>query len=151
MVLQVLELGVPAVLAVNMADMLEASGERLDLDAMRRELGIPVVACAAIQGRGLEELQEAIETSLTAGGTAPGARWVPREPALAADVEAVAASVPEAWTLGDPARARAIAAWALLSIDESDELASVPEGIRRAVALRRASAALSGRKIDEEI
>ena len=152
MVLQVLELGVPTVLAVNMTDMLEASGARLDLESLRRELGIPVVACSALHGRGLEELQGTIEATLSAAErAAPGARWIPREPELAADVETVAAAVPEAWTLGDPARARAIAAWALLSIDESDELGSVPAGIRHVVALRRASAALSGRKIDEEI
>ena len=152
MVLQVLELGVAAVLAVNMADMLEASGQRLDLDALRRELGIPVVACSAIHGRGLEELEAAIDAAVSDSARArPGARWFPREAGLVADLETVAASIPGEWTLGDPARARAIAAWALLSLDDSDELGSVPSAVRHAVALRRASAALSGRKIDEEI
>jgi ferrous iron transport protein B len=152
MVLQVLELGVPAVLAVNMTDMLEASGQRLDLEALRREIGVPVVECSALHGRGLEELKRGIEAGLGAPESArPGARWVPREPSLVDDLASVAATLPGAWTLGNPTRASAIAAWALLSLDEHDELESVPPAVRDAVGARRSMAAAEGRQIDAEI
>jgi small GTP-binding protein len=85
MTLQILELGVPVVLAVNMADMIEARGDVLDLVALRRELGIPVVPTCALQGRGLDELRREIAATLADPGRArPGWRWKPEDPALEA-------------------------------------------------------------------
>ncbi|MFN0009695.1 MAG: ferrous iron transport protein B [Planctomycetota bacterium] len=150
--LQILELGVPLVLAVNMADMLETRGEVLDLDAMRRELGIPVVSTSALHGRGLDELRHEIEATLDDPGRArPGGRWTPEDPSLESDLRAIAETLPAEWNSGDSGRARALAIWSLLSLEEKDELDAVPDGVRAAVAKVRDRAARAGRQIDLEI
>ena len=152
MTLQVLELGVPVVLAVNMADMLEARGEQLDLPSLRRELGVPVVPTSALHGRGLDELRREIEATLSDPARArPGWRWTPEDPLLDEDLRAVAAALPAEWDVGDPVRARALAIWSILSVEEGDELHAVPANVRETVAdvLRRAAAA--GRHLDVEV
>ena len=54
---QLLELDVPVVLALNMADALKKDGVRINIDNLSQLLGnIPVVQTAANQGRGISEL-----------------------------------------------------------------------------------------------
>ena len=61
---QVTELGVPVVIAVNMLDVLEKSGNKLDLDKMSEKLGCPVVEISALKGTGvMEAAEKAIEIS----------------------------------------------------------------------------------------
>jgi ferrous iron transport protein B len=152
MVLQVLELGVPVVLAVNMVDMLVERGQSLDLPAMREELGIPVVATTALRGRGMDELKLEIERSLADPSRGrPGARWIPTDRALLADIDAVAQTLPAGWTRNDRGRSRAIALWALLSLDEHDELQAVPTPVRDEVTRCRSTSEARGRKIDAEV
>lgn len=55
--LQVLEITDRAVVAVNLIDEAERRGIRVDARALARDLGVPVVATAARQGRGLTELR----------------------------------------------------------------------------------------------
>ncbi len=58
---QVLELGVPVVVALNMADELRAHGMRIDGPGLARQLGgVPVIALTARRGEGLEALVAAI-------------------------------------------------------------------------------------------
>lgn len=54
--LQLLELRVPMVLAVNMMDELRANGGTIDMVKMSRELGVPVVPIVAIKGEGISDL-----------------------------------------------------------------------------------------------
>lgn len=61
LVTQALELGIPAVLALNMTDVAEKTGVRIDVAGLARELGIPVVPIIASRGEGLDRLQQAIE------------------------------------------------------------------------------------------
>jgi ferrous iron transport protein B len=54
---QLLELQVPVVLALNMTDVLKKEGARLDMQTLSQLLGnIPVILTAANQGRGIPEL-----------------------------------------------------------------------------------------------
>ncbi len=55
---QVLELGYPTVIALNMSDVALAQGKEIDSEELARELGAPVVPCVAIRGEGLDELRE---------------------------------------------------------------------------------------------
>src|SRR4029077_16085921 len=55
------------------------------------------------------------------------------------------------WLQGDESRERALALWALLSIDEGDELAGIPPGLRAVVGRKRKFADASKRNLDEEI
>jgi ferrous iron transport protein B len=58
--LQILELGVPCVVALNMVDLAEEAGLCSDADAVAEALGVPVIATDARRGRGLPELTEAL-------------------------------------------------------------------------------------------
>lgn len=53
---QLLELNLPVVLAVNMADMVRASGNTLDLKKLSAVLGCPVISISALKKEGLDEL-----------------------------------------------------------------------------------------------
>lgn len=64
---QALELGVPVVVALNMIDLAEGQGLRIDVDRLQRQLGIPVVPIQANKGKGLDELKQAIVASLESG------------------------------------------------------------------------------------
>ena len=56
LVLAVKRLGLNCVLALNMADMAEQAGVKVDAEALSRELGIPVVRTVAIDGEGADNL-----------------------------------------------------------------------------------------------
>lgn len=152
MALQVIEFEVPLLVALNMTDVLEARGESIDVEAVSRELGVPVVAISALKGRAIDELERAIERTLAAPETArPGPRWTPETAELRADLDHIAKSLPPQWGRENTARGRALAAWALLSVDDPDELHGVPDAVRRAALDRRGRAVSDGRHIDAEI
>ena len=58
--LQIIELGLPCVLALNMVDVAERSGLRLDPAKLSEELGIPVVPMQANAKKGIIELKQAL-------------------------------------------------------------------------------------------
>ena len=58
--LQLAEAGLPLVLDVNIIDEAERAGLSLDVHALGRELGIPVVATAAASGLGMDRLRSAL-------------------------------------------------------------------------------------------
>jgi ferrous iron transport protein B len=58
--IQVLELGVPVVIALNMSDLAMERGITIDSETLSQELGSPVVSTVASQGEGINNLKEAI-------------------------------------------------------------------------------------------
>lgn len=52
---QLMELGIPVVVAVNMMDMVEKNGDIIKIDQLSRELGCEVVTISALKGRGIME------------------------------------------------------------------------------------------------
>lgn len=63
--LQVLEVQKDAILCLNLMDEAAKKGIEIDVAALERELGIPVIPCAARQGKGLHELEAAIRRAAT--------------------------------------------------------------------------------------
>ncbi len=57
---QILELGVPAILVLNMVDVAESSGVRLDIARLSERFGVPVIPMVASQKKGLVELKLAM-------------------------------------------------------------------------------------------
>lgn len=55
---QLLELGIPVVMAVNMADLLEKSGDIIHLDKLGEKLGCEVISISALKGTGIMEAAE---------------------------------------------------------------------------------------------
>jgi ferrous iron transport protein B len=62
---QVLELGLPVVVALNQYDVAEAQGIRIDVPALIHELGVPVIPTVAHRGEGLDPLRRALVTAAT--------------------------------------------------------------------------------------
>jgi ferrous iron transport protein B len=64
--LQLIELGLPTIVALNMVDLAKRDGLELDPKAVERELGVPVVETVAVRRRGIVELQAAVDDMLSA-------------------------------------------------------------------------------------
>ena len=72
-VVQLLEMGVPMVIALNMMDVARKRGIRIDVDKLSEELGCPVVPVVATTGEGTAELKArmlAVATGAECGGFA---------------------------------------------------------------------------------
>lgn len=70
--LQLLDLGIPAVVALNMADLAKRDGLILDPQLLSRELGVPVIETVAVRRRGVAELQQALDELVSAGQSKQG-------------------------------------------------------------------------------
>ena len=55
---QLMEIDVPMVVALNMMDEVEKSGDAIDAQLLERKIGIPVVAISALKGTGIKELMD---------------------------------------------------------------------------------------------
>ncbi|HEY6048442.1 MAG TPA: ferrous iron transporter B, partial [Sphingomicrobium sp.] len=63
--LQLIELGHPTIIALNMIDLAKRDGLDLDPSALERELGVPVVETVAVRRRGITELHAALDDMLS--------------------------------------------------------------------------------------
>src|SRR5712692_7517767 len=61
---QVLDLGVPVVVALNMIDLAWGQGIQIDALQLADKLGVPVVPIQANKGRGLDQLKQAVVDAL---------------------------------------------------------------------------------------
>lgn len=52
---QLIELGIPTIIAVNMMDVVEKNGDRIHIDKLSKELGCEVTTISALKGTGIEE------------------------------------------------------------------------------------------------
>jgi len=59
--LQILERGVPTVVALNLWDVAVKKGIEIDVAALERELGVPVVATVAVSGQGIRDLVQSLD------------------------------------------------------------------------------------------
>ena len=64
LVSQVLEFGLPTVLALNMTDIAEERGLAIDVPKLSQQLGVPVVPLQANKRRGIEELKSALAAAI---------------------------------------------------------------------------------------
>jgi len=65
---QLMELGIPTVVAINMMDVVEKSGDRIDTEALSKKLGCPVCRISALKGTGITEAAD-LAVSIAASGT----------------------------------------------------------------------------------
>ncbi len=152
LVLQIIELGVPVIVALNMIDTLEESGQEIHVESLEKALGVPVIPMAARSGQGIDWLAVAIGRVLSDPEVAtPGWRWRPQDAALVADVDKVASHIPEDWSHDRDDQRKALALWAMLSLAGEHTLENVPQELQEAVNSVRSGAAQSGRDIEQEI
>ena len=69
--LQVIETGLPVVVALNMADLVEKNGDKIDTDKLSRKLGCPVMMISALKNKGIKELFEQVKKSAASKGQVP--------------------------------------------------------------------------------
>jgi len=70
--MQLIALGRPVVVALNMVDLAERDGLVLDAGVLAAELGVPVIPTVAVRKRGLDDLRVALTGLVGRGGSAPG-------------------------------------------------------------------------------
>jgi ferrous iron transport protein B len=116
---QLVELGLPVVLVLNMMDEAERLGLQFDVDGLSSDLGIPVVAAVAVERRGLDEIEKAVLAVVTKGEVdRMPARY---EPTLEGAADEIARQLPGRFARS----ARGIAL--LLMQDEGEIVESVRE------------------------
>ncbi len=98
--IELIALGLPTVVALNMIDLAERDGLTLDAQRLSDALGVPVIPTVAVRRRGLEDLRAALSSAVT------------QKTAVAADVPQISAA---------DLRARAHAAAASAIVGETQE------------------------------
>lgn len=109
---QILDLGVPVVVALNMMDLVKKSGDKIDVAGLSKRLGCPVVETTALRGHGLAELMETAVRVAKAG--------TPAEPNMPFDAQVEEAIAKIEGILGNrvsPATAR----WFAVKLFEGEE------------------------------
>ena len=53
---QILNLGVPVVIALNMMDLVERNGDKIDVEGLSKSLGCPIIPTSALKGRGMSDV-----------------------------------------------------------------------------------------------
>jgi ferrous iron transport protein B len=127
--LQLAEMGIPMVLALNMMDEADLQGVRLDHRLLEEYLGIPVVPTVAVRGEGMEALKEAL------GRAQKPRTLVDYPPAIERAIQALEAELP-----GGPPPARALALLLLAKDPVAEEWAAsrgARGALRSAERLRR--------------
>ncbi len=93
---QLVELGIPVVVAINMMDVVRKNGDRLNSGDLSRQLGCRVVEISALRGTGVMEAAEEAIQAAEGGRTVPQHTFSgPVEHALAHIEEAIVHSLPE--------------------------------------------------------
>ncbi len=69
--LQVIETGLPVVVALNMADLVEKNGDKIDTRALSKRLGAPVVMVSALRNTGIDELIAEAKRAAATKGAVP--------------------------------------------------------------------------------
>ncbi|THD82574.1 MAG: ferrous iron transporter B [Phenylobacterium sp.] len=78
LILELKAVGRPMVLALNMYDIAQRQGLRIDLEGLARELGCPIVTTVATRKRGIEDLVAQVDALARAGDLSAKSTW--REP-----------------------------------------------------------------------
>lgn len=121
---QLIELGIPVVIAVNMMDVVEKNGDKINVKELSRELGCPVVTISALKGTGIAEAAECAVEAAQKGSPVPAHTF-------SGAVEHAIAHIEEAAVHEMPKERQR---WYAIKIFERDEKAmerlGIPENIK---------------------
>ena len=108
---QVVELGIPTVVAINMMDIVEKNGDKIDIQKLAKELGAPVVEISALKGTAVMDAAEAAIKVAKAN-------MIPKAQTFSSDVEAALTKI-EALALADIPEAQR--RWYAVKLFERDD------------------------------
>ncbi len=93
---QLVELGIPVVIAINMMDVVEKNGDKINVQELSRQLGCKIIEISALKGTGIDQAAEAAIEAAKGGKTLPQHNFSgPVEHAIAHIEEAVVHDMPE--------------------------------------------------------
>ncbi|MBQ6753267.1 MAG: ferrous iron transporter B [Clostridia bacterium] len=108
---QLTELGIPVVLAINMMDLVEKNGDKIDIDELSRQLGCKIIPISALKETGLTEICDA------AIKAAKNTKTIPQH-SFSGTVEHALAHIEEATVHGLPEEQQR---WYAIKLFERDE------------------------------
>ena len=93
---QLVELGIPVVIAINMMDVVQKNGDKINITQLSKQLGCKIVEISALKGTGVDEAAEAAISAAKNSKTIPQHTFSgPVEHAIAHIEEAVLHDMPE--------------------------------------------------------
>ncbi|MDT8853567.1 Fe(2+) transporter permease subunit FeoB [Paracoccaceae bacterium Fryx2] len=142
--IQLIEMGLPVLVALNMMDIAKARGIEIDIAALSRGLGCPVLPIVAATGKGVEALKDEIVRAASVG--VPPALPIHYGPEIEAAVADLMPLVAQAGAVRAPR-------WLALELLEGDEslLARMPELATHVHVTRAALAETLGYDVDTAI
>ena len=92
---QIVNLGLPVVVALNMADLVKKNGDKINVAKLSDQLGCPVVEISALKNTGIDELmQHAVKQATSKSAAAPKVRFDAAVEDVIDQVEALIKGVP---------------------------------------------------------
>lgn len=94
---QLMELGIPIVMAVNMMDIVQKSGNKIHIDKLKQKLGCEVVEISALKGAGIKEAaSKVVEVAKKKNAAPPVHKFAPEVEDVLDSVEAkLGSDIPE--------------------------------------------------------
>ncbi len=93
---QLMELGIPVVMAINMMDIVEKNGDHIDINQLRKDLGCEIVEISALKGTGIMKAAEKAVSVATRNTSAPVHKFSPELENILEDIENMLdAAIPE--------------------------------------------------------
>ncbi|WP_312368861.1 ferrous iron transport protein B [Lachnoclostridium sp.] len=112
---QLLELSIPVIMAINMMDVVEKSGDKIHIDKLKEELGCDVVEISALKGKGITDLaKKAVEL-------AQSKQLVEKSPRFSSEVEEAIEKIEERMPIEVPIEQKRFVAIKLLEKDDKIE------------------------------
>ncbi len=141
LVMQIIETGVPVVVALNMVDEAVAAGLEVDAPKLSEWLGAPVVPMVATTRQGIDALRAEIAGAVGLAEREEVA-WSDFPPAVESAVTEVERSLDGSAFVRTPAARRSWAVWSLLSHStDEDDVEGLPNRVRQTVDAVRQRAA----------
>lgn len=94
---QLMELGIPVIMAVNMMDIVQKNGDKIYIDKLSKKLGCEVVEISALKGTGIQKAAEkAVAVAEKKNAKAPVHKFAPQVESVLDAVEAkIESGIPE--------------------------------------------------------
>ena len=61
--LQVIDMGIPLIVVVNQWDEAKARKIEIDLEQLKKNLGVPVLSCVAVEGTGVDQIEKSLKNA----------------------------------------------------------------------------------------
>lgn len=145
--IQLLESGLPVIVALNMSDAAANAGMEIDVDALSRRLGCPVIPISAAPGIGIQALRDVLFGSLPAAPSTPPLVHLESVESAVTDIAGHLADLPNPWA------GRSLRFLALTLLEDDHTLLSrlPPDLVERVQAHRQKIEILEGEDADSVI